>query len=429
MIRNVAGLLEAFRQKSASAMPSYDEVGHTGMFGDMYEGLTRELLERGLFDGCDLRVVSGKVVNSKGILSRQVDCMIVVGEGQQLPFTTHYVYPLSQVVAICEVKKTLYSSALSDSIDWFTHFRQNVAEGGKRRVGLLDDAWRGIFGESLPSEEEMKLLPVSRRVILEHLIVEAVSPARIVVGFEGFCDEASLRKGVLDLLDAAFDNPEPNQRRFSISAFPNLVVCGQASIIKLDGFPFSAKANPNDWYAWFASSSYNPLVYLLEILWTRLAYLLKLPPEVFGDDLRVEQPNPLLWCRAVASPYGDGWEYFPVLMEKEYLKASSGLGSWEPEFLSEVEFDVMNLLCAGLQVRADCVEIAKLFRQRNSSFGEVAKSLKARRLAHAKDGRLELLTDKCVCFILPDGRFAAAENKSGRATQYVDEYLNRRQTM
>jgi hypothetical protein len=169
MIRNVADLLEAFRQKSAALMPTYSEVGHTGMFGDMYEGLTRELLERGLFDGCDLRVVSGKVINSKGILSRQVDCMIVKGEGQQLPFTTHYVYPLPQVVAICEVKKTLYSSALSDAIDWFTHFRQNVAEGGKLCVGLLEDAWRGIFGESLPSEEEMKLLPVSRRVILLRL--------------------------------------------------------------------------------------------------------------------------------------------------------------------------------------------------------------------------------------------------------------------
>lgn len=78
------------------------------MIGDMYEGLTRDLLSRSLFADLDLRVVTGKVRIDANTYSSQIDAMVVIGDGEQMPFSQHYLYPPEQVVAAIEVKKTLY---------------------------------------------------------------------------------------------------------------------------------------------------------------------------------------------------------------------------------------------------------------------------------------------------------------------------------
>lgn len=78
------------------------------MIGGMYEGLTKEIVEKSLFDGMNLRVVSGKITNQvDGKLSDQIDCMVVIGNGTKLPYSGDYIYDIDQVIMVIEVKKNL----------------------------------------------------------------------------------------------------------------------------------------------------------------------------------------------------------------------------------------------------------------------------------------------------------------------------------
>ena len=99
MISIVAELLEAFRRKEAELLDKQD-ITHAPTIGRMYEGLTREVLERSIPTDLDLRVVSGFITNDSGELSKQIDCMLVIGEGEQIPYTDDYKYHISNVIAV-----------------------------------------------------------------------------------------------------------------------------------------------------------------------------------------------------------------------------------------------------------------------------------------------------------------------------------------
>jgi hypothetical protein len=91
MIRTIADLLDELRQKEVATLGKW-RLNHAPMTGAMYEGLTRDLLDRAVFDGLDLRVVDGKIASAWGELSDQLDCMSVRGEGDSIPYTASHIY-------------------------------------------------------------------------------------------------------------------------------------------------------------------------------------------------------------------------------------------------------------------------------------------------------------------------------------------------
>ncbi|WP_420884141.1 DUF6602 domain-containing protein [Rhizobium tibeticum] len=73
----------------------------------MYEGLTKDLLNKAIPDGLDLKIVSGFVIDGKGGSSGQLDCMLVRGEGSPVPFVDGlFQWHVRDVLAVFEVKKT-----------------------------------------------------------------------------------------------------------------------------------------------------------------------------------------------------------------------------------------------------------------------------------------------------------------------------------
>jgi hypothetical protein len=114
MISTVTDLLEALRHKEVQLLDKQD-ITHAPTIGRMYEGLTRKILEKTFPEGLDLRVVSGFITNSRGDLSKQIDCMLVSGEGERIPYTDDYKYHIQNVIAVVEVKKNLYSSDLDSA--------------------------------------------------------------------------------------------------------------------------------------------------------------------------------------------------------------------------------------------------------------------------------------------------------------------------
>ena len=108
-------LLYSIKDKGVAEIEPYLNIQHNPTIGDMYEGLTKILTDKAIFKGLDLRVTSGKIKNIYGVLSRQIDCMIVVGNGEKIPFTEDYIYEV--VITSYSIHYTkLYDYAMSETI-------------------------------------------------------------------------------------------------------------------------------------------------------------------------------------------------------------------------------------------------------------------------------------------------------------------------
>jgi hypothetical protein len=109
MITKIADLLNELRIAEARRIDQ-ERIEHTTTIGDMYEGLTASILERSIPTQADLRIVSGFAETNSGDRSGQIDCMLVSGSGKRLPYSNASVWNIRDVIAIVEVKKTLFSA-------------------------------------------------------------------------------------------------------------------------------------------------------------------------------------------------------------------------------------------------------------------------------------------------------------------------------
>lgn len=420
MIRTVADFLTALLERERAGLPKYSEIQHPGIYGAMYEGLTQSLLNKALFENTDLRVVSGKIRNSKGALTKQIDCMVVVGDGERIPYTHDFIYPLDQVVMIVEVKKTLHAAELRDSFLLFQHFWAHVAERVALQTGLVEDAWRSLFRRNLPAPEAVRELPFQEQMVYHSIVSEACLPLRVVFAYDGFADEYALRSGFVKILEEIAQAPLEKRPRFNINTFPNLIICRTASLVKLDGMPYPGMLAPEDAWIWLASRGSQPINVLLELLWTRLAHRYSLPAAIFGEDLEVEVVNTLL--AATAMPIDDdrsGWSYEVYDIPREELLDVDAWADWHPPSLTLTEFIVMNQLCLGEDIDVADPELNAFLASKGETMDGVCQRLNKAGLAAVEAGKLVLLTDECACMILPNGQYVAAENKTGRLLRYA----------
>ncbi len=404
-------------------MPAFADVQHAGMYGDMFEGLTQNILSKALFGGLDLRVVKGKIRSAAGELSRQLDCMVVVGEGKQLPFTDHYIYPFDKVIMVVEVKKTLFSSELRDAINLFRHLWDIDTKLGNLKVGLLQDAWRGLLRRNLPSDEEIKTLPFHEQMIYKTLAVEATLPVRVIFGFDGFTTEANLRKGVIGYFEGIGQMPLENRPKFNVNGFPNLIVFGKSSVLKLDGYPYNGLMLSDSFWCWLASKSQSPVYVLLEMLWTRLAYIFNLPPIIFGADLQTERVNLLCSGKATMKGNQGGWELRHIDGTEMELELGAEFAEWHSPTVEAFEFVALQRLLTVGEVDLSDESLLEFLNTEGHTMDDLVSSLQEKKLATINNGKLVPMTDKCEVIVLPDGRVVAAENKSGRLTNYAMRIL------
>ena len=80
MIHDISNLLRSFAEREVEVLEAAG-IRHAPTVGEMYEGLTADILGRTIPPGLDLKVVSGFAEDHNGKLSNQIDCMLVRGEG------------------------------------------------------------------------------------------------------------------------------------------------------------------------------------------------------------------------------------------------------------------------------------------------------------------------------------------------------------
>ena len=418
MLQTVADLLHELQERERAALLAHGDVGHQGMIGDMYEGLTRELLSRALFGGMDLRVVTGKVRMDDGTYSSQIDAMIVRGEGEQMPFSGHYLYPPDQVVAAVEVKKTLYGEALDEA---YANLRSLYHRSYLQRIPArqLFFVYRKVAQSELPVDGDLTRLSWKKEMMAHVLMWDVAMPVRIVFGYDGYKSEETLRKGLVNYLERVFQGGLGGE--FGPAGFPSLVICGSNSLVKLNGMPFSAQAHDASEWPLYASYDRRPAHLMLEVIWTRLLSMGLIDMDVFGDDMEVEQLRPLLYAKPVERGGRRGWHYRYELFDRKEAISLAAISSWEPLKLSDKEAVLVTHLCRVMSIDTRTSEFWSAWVA--DMQGDVDDTLRRLRFAGIaavdSEGVLRLLTELCQVVIVPNVGWVAGENSTGRLTRWV----------
>ncbi|QSF45292.1 DUF6602 domain-containing protein [Paenibacillus tianjinensis] len=424
MIKNVAGLLNDLLQKEQEIIKKYEFIKHGPMIGNMYEGLTTSILEKTLPDSLNLRVVSGMITNDQGELSNQVDCMIVNGEGVELPHSKDFLYHHSQVLVIFEVKKNLYKNELIDS---YQKMRRIFEISGPVDVSYkaVRDAYMQITQHEIPeSKEALQKLNLTEQMIYHTLIVEECLPLRIVFGYEGYSSEYGLRDAFYNYL---FENVSEDLSNatmgFGPHNFPNLIVSNGSSLLKMNAMPYVGGIDNGMWQL-YASSSVNPLLIFLELFWTRISYKYGVPNVLFGEDLETEVIKKFISARAVVVEDKIGWEYSYYVVSKEKLEnITQDFFEWEPAALDDQEYMIINWLCNKGELDINEADFTKWLNDEGRTINDVIEGLKEKRLAYLEDDRLLKLTTNECAVVIVKGQAYAAENNSGRLARWVKKQM------
>lgn len=422
MIKNVASLLKALIEEETRRLDEFD-IKHCPTIGKMYEGLTADILNKAIPSEINLKLISGFIQDGLGNMTGEIDCMLVEGDGEKIPYTETYKWHIKDVIAVFEIKKHLYSQELKDS---FSHLRDvldtygsyvDSGEGSKTfDISSSLRAFAETTGKIAPSRAEIEKLPFELQMIYHTLITEQISPIRIVLGYHGFKFENNLRNALSKFL-------EENLRTegFGVGSFPQLIISGQYSLVKMNGHPYSAPMTSEYWN-FYVSSRTNPILLILEFIWTRLSRDYGISG-LWGDDLKRENFIVFLSGRIKKIDDKFGWEYNYTKTDESTLSSEPADIDWEPTYVTSAQFTIFNRLCKGELEKIDDPFLIDFLKKENIEPNLFFDDLIRTGLV-ALDGKdLNLTTVCCQCVILSNGKFAVAENNSGRLTNWVLQFM------
>lgn len=417
MINFIQKLIEELVLKEKEVLGNYDVGGHTPTIGEMYEGLTKKLSNISLkdFEELDLRVVCGFIIDSNNNISGEIDCMIVVGEGEEVPGDKKkYKYNVNNVIAVFEVKKELNKTELNSAIKHLskiTKLKITKDIEGK----LAHHAYRGILRKEASLEKfgDIYTFDASLKAIL---ISESAYPLRVIISYGGYKTEKGFRYSFENLFAENIGD-----EKYSLLALPNLIISDNYSILKLNGMPYSYYKSDTEWLG-FASAKDGPFRILLELIWTRLTYQMHVPVEVFGDDLSLEQFSPLIKFRYIKER--KGFEGIPIKISSSELKKDIEEKQWEPAEITEKELVFLQLI-ENHDADISHNEIALFLKENKINIINFCENLRAKNLGYLQDNKFYYLTDALTCVALPDGKIYAADNASGRFTNWLNSQKNK----
>ncbi len=417
MIKKVSELLKEIIDEERKKLDEF-QLNHGPTIGKMYEGLTSKILNIAIPSELNLRIVSG-FIYSDSWTSRQIDCMLVNGEGILIPYTDDYKWHISHVIAVFEVKKTLYKKDLEDA---FNHLREikNIYSnfiGSNNSDDIIDishinSAFAQMTGIVAPLYSRITELPFDKQQIYHTLVIEQLSPIRVVVGYHGFKSEYSLRKKLIDFLGNNMDIAG-----FGITSFPHLIISGDYSLIKFNGQPYCPKLRNEQW-DFYGSTNNNPIFPLLELIWTKLERLYHIGG-FWGEDLEVDNFHPLLSAKAIINNGRAGWAYGYTELSPKALKETIPRTPWQPIYVNALQFVIFNRLCNGEQIRINDKELIDWLCTEGHNSTQFITDLTETALVALDGNKIKLVSEECVCVILPNGKYVVAENNSGRFERWL----------
>lgn len=414
MITTLAALLEALRTAEAEILKKHD-IKHGPTIGDMYEGLTRDILGRAIPAELGLKVVEGFVEGLDGAKSNQADVLLVRGEGRQIPYTEKFIWPIGDVLAIFEVKKTLYGDSLDDSFAKMRRVSElhkafhaaggyvgkNVAFGHKNFAKLT-----GFY----PKFPEVDNLPAPLPQIHYSLLMEQLAPVRIILGYEGYVDEAGLRKGIGDLMSEY--GAGANRGFLSL---PSLVICRKHSVVKINGMPYYYPLHDYaGWWYTMASNSENPTRLLLEMIWTKISSEMNVTMPM-DDTLDQETFSPFLRQRFAEGEVdgivqaGFACEYIESVATDDN---DSDPRTWQPHDADIVESVTLMQAARNGSVAIDDPQFEQFAAENGTTASDVLHSLVRKRVLGWMDGEqrtARLVENSFATVFTPSGKTVVSD--------------------
>ncbi len=283
-------------------------------------------------------------------------------------------------------------------------------------------------------------VPVWKKQIGFALYHESLLPIRIVMGYHGFASENSFREAFMKFLEGQI-----GYKGFGPTNFPNLMICGSYSLIKLNFMPYGIRVSDRQSiYKWFslfdidtidlpisgenmwplyASYPENPILLLLELIWTRLEYSQNI--QISEYDLGMEIVRPLLLAKAIEKDNEIGWHYEYVPFFDKQLTRLPTLLNWKPFELNDDQsllilylIDTENSGLTGLEIKDP--ELLKLFGSNKDRLDEAIESITQIGLVILEDTRLKLTTRHLKVAVLPSRKIFAGDDNEGMFTRWIN---------
>jgi hypothetical protein len=428
MIRTLGELLEKLRLAEAEKLDA-EQITHPPTIGAMYEGLTRSILDMAIPAHLDLRIVTGFVIDGKGGRSGQIDCMLARGEGRPIPYVDgSYEWHVKDVLAVLEVKKSLFADDLADAYDQLksatditSSWLQGASGPAEFSLSASMRTYAQCVGEILPPSDEWRTMDPARHLIWHTIMTDQIAPLRIMLGYGGYSTEGGLRRGYINFLTDKLQT-----LGYGPPSMPNLIVANGVSLVKLSGHPYSHPVLSDGWWPLVASSTVNPTLLILEHLWTRISYLHP-APELFGEDLETEKLSPLIEAKPVEVDSGSGrwgWQFKEQKRSAKELAEGPIQGEWEPATLDDEQNIVLHRLCSE-DIDTTDPDLLAFLADRGREPQEFIASLVKTTLVAREGTMLVPTTVQCEIVLLPDGRFVAGENNTGRLSRWVNRFMER----
>ena len=410
MIKSISDLLNAMITFESKEL-DIQKIKHAPTIGAMYEGLTKSVLEKIIPTKLPLSVVSGFVEGADKTLSQQIDCMLVVGTGRAVPYTPSFIFPIEQVIAVVEVKKSLYEAGIVDGFD-------NLKSVAKLKSADTAKVPR-IFGKAFESITQCPLpknpadLPEELRMIYYVLLMEAVKPTRILLGYHGDKTEDAVRASVLK-----FAEESVGKKGFGPGSYPNLIVNQHVAVIKANGMPWGNKLEDGWWQLLLTGGPNTPMHSFLEIIWSRLNFLGMIGASIFGEDLEIDVWHKLLAVRPKSVNGEFGWEAQPYVAQVPKSDAPRTV-PWIPSEITDDQSVIIAYL--GKKGTIDLNNLIDGFETHPDLPGTIRKLQDMGLVGEDRTspGKYSLLTQECGVGILPDGRIFAGDNMSGQLTRWL----------
>lgn len=412
MIKSVADLLQGFMKEETDKLNVY-QLKHGPTIGAMYEGLSVKLLNRAIPTQLNLKIVDGFITDGKDSLSGQMDCMLVRGEGEEIPYTTSFKWHVKDVLVVFEVKKNLYSKDLINSFyklrqvsESYSKYLFNGEDKDNNAINLSPSykAFSQITGITAPNYHERETLSKENELIYTTLIMEQLMPVKIVLGYDGFSSEYGLRKGLIDFLES-----EGKGHGYGVPAFPQLIMCGKYSLVKGNGRPYILPMRSEYW-DFMLSSEANPVLLMLEFVWTKLSieFDIVMP---WGDDLEMEGLNEFLRAKPVVNDKQGGWILKYDKLSKATLEYRDSTFDWEPIDVTSGIYVIFNQL-AQEDVDTTEPDFISFAKKELGTVEKFINSIVATNHVSFDGTHLSLITDNLMAAIVPGGRFVVAGNNS-----------------
>ncbi|EGQ8486320.1 DUF6602 domain-containing protein [Vibrio parahaemolyticus] len=413
MIQTISDLLFQIAKKEQESIERQG-INHAPTIGAMYEGLTKKLLDFSLPKDLEINIVSGFIEDGSDQMSKQIDCMVVSGEGRKLPYTNEYVFHVKDVIAVIEVKKNLYSEdllsahALHNSVLKRFDFYATTPAFKTFNTYYAAREFTSLFGELAPqyNSAQYKELSNSKRVIYHSLVLEQLTPLRIILGYNGFSSEFGLRNSFEKILDEHL-----GQKGFAVRNIPQLIVSNGFSLVKTNGLPYMSEVSGNEWGI-LASSNANPIYLLLEMLFTKIEILYDVTFP-WGEDLREENLAHFLSAKPSKSDGLLGWSYSIKKFNKGLFKDRVAYSDWQPLEVCEAVYRLIELLSASplSSIDYDDTRLANILNQYKIPLNELERLATATRLVATRNKQFILST--LVGFDVYDSKFLVGSNVSG----------------